>query len=117
MLLEQIAQHGRYPDMARRFCTSDHKTTKIRAALTPLIRQRRRELGRAVRVLNVLGLRAEESNSRAARPAYSVTLGRPPPSSPRRSRRMPVRQPSPAHELAVCERAGGDDPARPAFDR
>jgi hypothetical protein len=50
--------------------TSDFKTSKIRAGWTPLVRQLGAELGRPVRILNVLGLRAEESPARAGRAAY-----------------------------------------------
>lgn len=45
---------------------------KIRAALTPLVRHHRARLDRPVRILNVTGVRAEESTQRASRPTYSV---------------------------------------------
>jgi hypothetical protein len=43
---------------------SDHKTTKIMVALTPHVKALRRELGESVRILNITGMRAEESPSR-----------------------------------------------------
>ena len=61
-----FAQHGAFPDLRRRFCTSDHKTAKIGAAISPLLRDLHRQLGRQVRVLDVLGIRAEEYTGRAA---------------------------------------------------
>lgn len=71
-LLEQIAMWRKFPDAARRWCTSDSKVGKIQVALTPLVNQCRRQLGRPVRILNVTGVRAEESTKRANRPTYSV---------------------------------------------
>jgi 3'-phosphoadenosine 5'-phosphosulfate sulfotransferase (PAPS reductase)/FAD synthetase len=57
-----------------RYCTSDHKRGPIRALITHLVEEARREAGLnprgrkgpAVRILNCLGMRAEESNCRAA---------------------------------------------------
>lgn len=71
-LLEQAAMWRKFPDAARRWCTSDSKVDKIRTALTPLVRYHHRRLGRPVRILNVTGVRAEESTKRAARLTYSV---------------------------------------------
>ncbi|ATY17144.1 hypothetical protein CU254_41955 (plasmid) [Amycolatopsis sp. AA4] len=72
-LLEMVAMTGKFPDAARRWCTSDLKTSKISAALTPLVRALRGSLDRPVRILNVLGIRAEESPRRAGRPTYRCT--------------------------------------------
>lgn len=73
-LLEQIAMHGKFPDIARRFCTSDAKTTKISAALTPLVKHLRQGLRRAVRILNVTGIRADESARRAGLETYTGSV-------------------------------------------
>ncbi|WP_158886164.1 phosphoadenosine phosphosulfate reductase family protein [Amycolatopsis anabasis] len=72
-LIEYVAMKGMFPDAARRWCTSDLKSTKIKAALTPLVRHLRKQLDRPVRILNVLGLRADESTHRAERPTYQCT--------------------------------------------
>jgi 3'-phosphoadenosine 5'-phosphosulfate sulfotransferase (PAPS reductase)/FAD synthetase len=72
LLLEYIADRGKWPDMARRFCTSDMKTTKIMVALTPHVKHLRPRLGRAVRILNITGMRADESPRRRDLPSYSV---------------------------------------------
>jgi 3'-phosphoadenosine 5'-phosphosulfate sulfotransferase (PAPS reductase)/FAD synthetase len=52
--------------------TSDFKVTKIEAALTPIVRYLRPQLGRPVRILNITGIRALESPSRAGRPVLST---------------------------------------------
>jgi 3'-phosphoadenosine 5'-phosphosulfate sulfotransferase (PAPS reductase)/FAD synthetase len=76
-LLEHIEARGMWPDAARRYCTSDMKRGPILTVLTRLVRERH-ELGGEfpIRVLNILGLRAEESAARAAKPAFRH-LGKP----------------------------------------
>lgn len=72
-ILERVAQRGLWPDSARRWCTSDHKRGPIRTVMTKLVAELRdsgRVTGRPVRLLNVMGLRAEESTARARRAAY-----------------------------------------------
>lgn len=69
-LLEYAARRRMFPSQAARWCTSDFKTKQIAAAWTPLVRQHRREAGRPVRILSILGLRAEESPARRRRPTY-----------------------------------------------
>lgn len=76
-LLDHVQQRGKWPDSARRYCTSDHKRGQIRRVMTGLVRevreaaclQRHTDLcgkkPRPVRILNCLGLRAEESAKRA----------------------------------------------------
>ncbi|MDX3075911.1 phosphoadenosine phosphosulfate reductase [Streptomyces sp. MI02-7b] len=74
-LLTYVAERGMWPVRGdAQFCTGDWKTKRIFAAWTPIVRQLRPELGRPVRILNVLGLRAEESPDRAKRPAYRNVL-------------------------------------------
>jgi 3'-phosphoadenosine 5'-phosphosulfate sulfotransferase (PAPS reductase)/FAD synthetase len=72
-LLAYVAARGKWPDINARFCTSDMKTGKIRVALTPHIRHRRRFLNRPVRILNVTGLRAAESARRRNLAVYSAS--------------------------------------------
>ncbi|MFJ5218776.1 phosphoadenosine phosphosulfate reductase [Streptomyces sp. NPDC088354] len=74
-LLTFVAERGMWPVRSdAQFCTGDWKTKRIFAAWTPIVRQLRPQLGRPVRILNVLGLRAEESPDRAKRPAYRNVL-------------------------------------------
>lgn len=64
-LLDDVAKRGKWPDAARRWCTSDHKRGPGRKLLTQLVA----ELGldRPAKVLQVYGFRAEESPDRARR--------------------------------------------------
>ncbi|HEX6359477.1 hypothetical protein [Actinophytocola sp.] len=71
-LLEYIARRRMFPDPARRYCTSDVKVSKIEVSMTPILRELKRALRRPVRVLEVTGMRAEESASRADLPVLSV---------------------------------------------
>lgn len=73
-ILERVAQRGMWPDAARRWCTSDHKRGPIRRVMTKLVAELRDSdtvTGRPVRILNVMGLRAQESTARARRAAYA----------------------------------------------
>lgn len=66
-LIEHIEARGKWPDAARRYCTSDAKRAPVHRLMTRLAREQR-ELGvtgRPVRILNVLGMRAQESRRRA----------------------------------------------------
>ncbi|GAB5901190.1 phosphoadenosine phosphosulfate reductase domain-containing protein [Mycolicibacterium mageritense] len=73
-ILERVAQRGMWPDAARRWCTSDHKRGPIRKVMTKLAAELRatgQVTSRPVRILNVMGLRAQESAARARRAAYA----------------------------------------------
>ncbi len=67
-LLERIEERGRFPDSARRWCTSDFKRTPIEREIRRYLKGHPRYSGR---IVNCLGLRAEESPTRARRPAWS----------------------------------------------
>lgn len=62
-LLSHIEQRGKFPDAARRYCTSDHKRAQGRKIMTRLVD----ELGldRPARILNCMGFRRQESPARA----------------------------------------------------
>ena len=64
-LLDHIEARGMFPSSAARYCTSDHKRGQAYKALTMLVAEL--HLGRPARVLNCMGLRAEESAARAKR--------------------------------------------------
>lgn len=58
-----------WPSSAARFCTSDQKTGQVVKLMTQLVRDSG-ITGRPVRILNALGIRAEESPARAKKCAY-----------------------------------------------
>lgn len=66
-LIEHIEARGKWPDAARRYCTSDAKRAPVHKLMTTLAREQRDAgvTGRPARILNVLGLRAQESPRRA----------------------------------------------------
>lgn len=65
-LTEHIEARGRWPDAARRYCTSDMKRAPVHRLLTRIAAEHRAaNPGRKVRILSVLGMRAEESRARA----------------------------------------------------
>lgn len=73
-ILDRVEQRGMWPDAARRWCTSDHKRGPIRRLMTRLtteLREAGHVVGRPVRLLNVMGHRAEESAARHRCPAYA----------------------------------------------
>ena len=63
-LLERIESRGKWPDAKNRYCTSEFKTGQVKRLVTQLVAETP-ALGRPVRILNCLGLRAEESPTRA----------------------------------------------------
>ena len=66
-LSEHIEARGMWPDAARRYCTSDMKRAPVHRLMTRLAGEKRAAgiTRRRVRILNVLGLRAQESPGRA----------------------------------------------------
>ncbi len=72
-LSEHIEQRGKWPDAARRYCTSDLKRAPVHRLMTRLAAEKRTVgiTGRRVRILNVLGLRAQESAKRALMATFS----------------------------------------------
>lgn len=70
-LLEMVEARGMWPSSTVRFCTSYFKRDVIRKLITRLVDEKR-ALGvtRPVRVLNVMGLRADESPGRRMKPPF-----------------------------------------------
>src|SRR6185437_10786523 len=65
-LTQHIEQRGKWPDASRRYCTSDMKRAPIQRLYTRIAADHRAEHpGRKVRILAVLGMRAQESRTRA----------------------------------------------------
>lgn len=62
-LLDQIEARGMFPSSTARYCTSDQKTSQVAKLLTRLVAEA--DLGRPMRILNCLGIRAQESPARA----------------------------------------------------
>jgi 3'-phosphoadenosine 5'-phosphosulfate sulfotransferase (PAPS reductase)/FAD synthetase len=69
-LLTQIEERGMFPDSQNRYCTSDQKRDQISKVFTQIVKQL--NLGRQVRILNCMGLRAEESAMRAKKPGMVI---------------------------------------------
>ena len=68
-LLAHIERRGMFPGPRTRYCTSDHKRGQIAKIITALDRERRDD--DTFRVLNCMGLRAEESPARRKKAAFS----------------------------------------------
>lgn len=71
-LLDHIANRGMWPSRQSRYCTSDLKRDPITKVMTALAAEWRehRGYGGQVRILNVMGLRGEESPARALVPVF-----------------------------------------------
>lgn len=67
-LLTQIEQRGMWPSSSCRYCTSDHKRGQVSKIITKLSKETKKDrpgmIG-PVRILNCLGIRAQESPARA----------------------------------------------------
>lgn len=69
-LLSHVEERGMWPDSGNRYCTSDHKRDQVAKLFTRLAA----ESGRSVRILNCMGLRADESPARAKRLPFSINI-------------------------------------------
>jgi 3'-phosphoadenosine 5'-phosphosulfate sulfotransferase (PAPS reductase)/FAD synthetase len=67
-LLARIEARGRWPDAVNRYCTSEFKTGQVHRAMTRLVGEL--ALERPARILNVLGIRADESAARARKAPF-----------------------------------------------
>jgi len=70
-LLDHIAQRRMFPSPTTRYCTADHKRSQIMRVFTRLADRSRQEGVPVCRILNCLGLRAEESPARAKRQPFA----------------------------------------------
>ena len=71
-LLTHVQQRGRWPSSTNRYCTSDHKRGQIRKLMTELVEAKTLGLRQpVVRILNVMGMRAEESPARSKLQPFS----------------------------------------------
>lgn len=69
-LLQQVEERGMWPDSKNRYCTSDQKRDQISKLHTQIVKDL--NFNGPVRILNCMGLRAEESPMRAKKPAFAV---------------------------------------------
>ena len=74
-LLDQIETRGMFPSSTARYCTSDQKTAQVAKLMTRLAAEHRQtptdvEAIRPIRILNCLGMRAQESVARAKKVPY-----------------------------------------------
>lgn len=70
-LLAQVEQRGKWPSSTARYCTSDHKCAQVYKLLTQLTTEKfTGSKARPVRILNCMGLRADESTKRAKKAPY-----------------------------------------------
>ena len=85
-LLQQVEERGMWPDNKNRYCTSDQKRDQVAKLHTSITSQKIAEMAarawrqtpdspigkpRQIRILNCMGLRAEESPARAKKVAYT----------------------------------------------
>jgi len=70
-LLNQIEARGMFPSSTARYCTSDQKTSQVAKLMTRLAAEHRTagHVG-PIRILNCLGIRADESPARAKKTAF-----------------------------------------------
>lgn len=69
-LLDQIEKRGMFPDSGNRYCTSDQKTAQVAKLMTRLATHHRACGGGRIRILNCLGIRAQESPARAKKAPF-----------------------------------------------
>jgi 3'-phosphoadenosine 5'-phosphosulfate sulfotransferase (PAPS reductase)/FAD synthetase len=74
-LLVQISQRGMWPSSTARYCTSDHKRGQIQVLMTKLAAEHRAAgYTTPCRILNCMGLRAQESPDRAKKQAFEPNV-------------------------------------------
>jgi hypothetical protein len=73
-LLTEIAAYGRFPRIGSPYCRKYAKEGVVSSAWTPMVNRLKRELGRPVRILKVMGLRSDEGADRKKRPPLRPVL-------------------------------------------
>jgi len=72
-LLDAIEKRGMWPSSVTRYCTSDHKRDPVKRVVTQLTREKwDKQKRRPIRILNCIGLRAEESPKRAKEQSFTA---------------------------------------------
>jgi 3'-phosphoadenosine 5'-phosphosulfate sulfotransferase (PAPS reductase)/FAD synthetase len=72
-LLDHVQARGRWPSPAQRYCTSDHKRGPVTTLFTRLTAETRQLTpSKPVKILNCMGLRAEESPARAKQEPFQL---------------------------------------------
>lgn len=70
-LLAGIEKRGMWPSSQARYCTSDYKRAPVRTLMTRLVEERGwKKDGPKIRILNCMGLRADESPARSKRDPF-----------------------------------------------
>lgn len=69
-LLDQIEQRGMFPSSTARYCTSDQKRDQVAKVITMITNEVFE--GEQIKILNCMGLRAQESPARAKRAPVSI---------------------------------------------
>lgn len=69
-ILNYTTRRGAWPSSTVRFCTSEFKRTPCRRVITQLDREIRTSRDQKIRVLQVFGFRAQESNARAKKAVF-----------------------------------------------
>lgn len=72
-LLDHVEERGMWPSSAARYCTSDHKRGQVRKLMTAITKDLLKSgiiSGRRVRILNCMGIRADESPARAKKTPF-----------------------------------------------
>lgn len=67
-LITHIEQRGKFHGPNTRYCTSDHKRAQIYTLFTQFVRELKTD--RQVRILNTMGMRAQESPARSKLPPF-----------------------------------------------
>lgn len=72
-LLTHVESRGMWPSAAQRYCTSDHKRGQVSKVVTKLTDEVRNKKGSTyqVKILNVMGIRAEESVERSKKNPFT----------------------------------------------
>jgi 3'-phosphoadenosine 5'-phosphosulfate sulfotransferase (PAPS reductase)/FAD synthetase len=71
-LLTHVRQRGMWPSSTARYCTSDHKRAQVRRLFTKLTDEIGGNRYRPARILNCMGLRADESPARRKKKPFEL---------------------------------------------